>query len=138
MNYFDKFFFILYKYHFNRQQYLSPAKKYDPESWAANGVSLLFTIWILFIYEILIKLFNLHFVDEIFLNKITYGKLILILASILTFGITQNYFLKNKRWIKIAEHFNTSSVNTKKGIIYALIFFLFPVLLIILLFKYRP
>lgn len=128
MNFFHQFYFILYRYFYNRAKYMNTAIKYSAEGNASRVIGLPFIGWVVFFYFFIIRIFDFTDVD------ITFGKFIVVITSIIIYGLINNYFDKNARYLAIYKEYIGKDVKKSKVIFLAVMFFVLPYFLLIFLF----
>lgn len=128
MKFFHQFYFILYRHFYNRNKYVNSTIKFSPEGNASNVVGLSFIGWILLIYQITIKIFNLQEID------IQYGTFIIIAIALIFGGLIANYFDNDSKYLVIYNEYLGKDVKKSKIIFLVVVFFVLPYFLLIFLF----
>ena len=123
-----QFYFILYKYYYNRYQYLTFKIKFSPEGNASNVIVICLLGWLLLIYFTSIKIFGLQNVDK------KYGETIVVFAYLIVGGLVRNYFITNNRYLKIHNDYKNQNIKKSRIIFSAVIFFILPFLILTFLF----
>ena len=127
MKLFHQFYFVLYQYFFNRAKYITNSDEFSPQRNASRVIGILLFGWILLLYFIIIKFFNVQ--------KLVpgYGKYIVILFSVIVGALIFNYYANFDRHLKIYDRYVEEKVRKSKIIFLASLFFAGPYIILTIL-----
>ena len=117
MKLFHQFYFVLYQYFYNRPKYITNSGEFSSQRNASRVMGILLFGWILLLYFLISKIFNLEYLGSI------YGKYIIIVFSVIVGALVYNYFTNYHRHLKIYDRCVKTKVRKSKIIFLASLFF---------------